>query len=42
MSPVHYVLVAAVAIYFVIKLAYHLFYEIPRDREILARRRDGQ
>lgn len=42
MSPVHYVLAAAVAIYFVVKLAYHLFCEIPHDREILDRRRGGQ
>lgn len=39
MSPLYYVVIATVAVYFVVKLCYHLFYEIPHDREIAQRRR---
>lgn len=39
MSPLSYVLITSVVIFLMVKLAYHLFHEIPRDREIVARRR---
>lgn len=36
MNLLHYAIFVVVVLIFVAKLSYHLFYEIPRDRKLIA------
>ncbi len=38
MNLLHYGIFAVVVLIFIAKLCYHLFYEIPRDKELLEQR----
>ncbi|GAA5107409.1 hypothetical protein [Haloechinothrix salitolerans] len=38
MNLLHYAIFAVVVLIFIVKLSYHVFYEIPRDKKLIEER----